>query len=58
MLELELECRAVPLIVGAFNSQPPHYQAPLSTSKHGSWENLTSGVSVLQALNTCNQTLL
>ena len=43
---------------GAFNSQDPHYQASLSASKHGSWENLTSGVSVLQALNTCNQTLL
>ena len=51
-----LECRAAPLVSLPTTFLPN--QAPLSTSKQGSWENLTSGVSVLQAPNTCNQTLL
>ena len=54
--------RSVGMSVGPFDSQPPHYlltqPSTLSTSKQGSWENLTSSVSVLQAPNICNQTLL
>ena len=59
--------RSVGMSGGAFNSQPPHYlltqpstlsTSTLSKSKQGSWENLTSSISVLQAPNICNQTLL